>query len=60
MDALKRAAKSEERRDAIEKAAGRLVDLTGMGSEYKVLGVTCPSVAHSGLSDASKSSVWPF
>ncbi|KAJ2924876.1 hypothetical protein H1R20_g12218, partial [Candolleomyces eurysporus] len=40
VDALLRGAKSEERRKVIQDAASRLVDLNGMGKEYKVLGIT--------------------
>ncbi|RXW25505.1 hypothetical protein EST38_g304 [Candolleomyces aberdarensis] len=40
VDALLRGAKSEERRKVIQDAASRLVDLSGMGKEYKVLGIT--------------------
>jgi NADH dehydrogenase [ubiquinone] 1 alpha subcomplex assembly factor 7 len=55
VDALKKAAKTEERKDDIDKAAKRLVDLNGMGSQYKVLGITSamnPSQPTEG--------VWPF
>ncbi|TFY83799.1 hypothetical protein EWM64_g226 [Hericium alpestre] len=50
VQALERAATSEERREAIRSATGRLIDLTGMGKEYKVLGIT-PNAA---------GDVWPF
>lgn len=39
VQALQRAARPE-RRDAIKSAADRLVDSTGMGRQYMVLGVT--------------------
>ena len=38
-EALKRVAKSEERAADIEKAAKRLVDKTGMGGQYQVMGI---------------------
>ena len=58
IEALKRAAKTEVRRDAIEKAAGRLVDTFGMGKEYQVLGVTCHGKSAGG--DGIEDVVWPF
>lgn len=62
VEALKRAAKTEERKAAIEKAAKRLVDLTGMGKEYQVLGMT--AAARRGVGDAPRvqevEEVWPF
>jgi len=51
--ALQRAAATQERADALEKAAARLVDATGMGREYKVMGVT-------GGLDSVTEEVWPF
>jgi len=51
--ALRRAAASPERADALEKATARLVDATGMGREYKVMGVTVGS-------GAAEEDVWPF
>jgi hypothetical protein len=51
--ALQHAAASPERADALEKAAARLVDATGMGREYKVMGVTASS-------GAAEEDVWPF
>lgn len=54
--ALKRAAESEERKDAIQSAAQRLVDMTGMGGEYKVLGVTGGGQREGGAEEQ----VWPF
>ena len=51
--ALQRAAAFPERGVALEKAAARLVDGTGMGREYKVMGVT------SGVSRDTEG-VWPF
>jgi hypothetical protein len=55
--ALQRAAASPERTDALEKAAARLVDATGMGREYKVMGVTAHTIAGTG---ATEEDVWPF
>ena len=40
VDKLQRSASNPERSQAIGSAAERLVDPTGMGSQYKVLGVT--------------------
>lgn len=40
VEALKKAAKSEARKDVIDKAANRLVDTLGMGKEYQVMGIT--------------------
>ncbi len=55
-EALVRAAKTEERRATIRDSEKRLTDPTGMGEEYKVLGVT--SVCQQeGLISAE---VWPF
>ncbi|KAK0446166.1 S-adenosyl-L-methionine-dependent methyltransferase [Armillaria borealis] len=48
---LIRSAKTEERAEDIKKAAQRLVDETGMGMEYKVLGIS---------SSRSEHGVWPF
>lgn len=51
--ALQRVAAFPERGVALEKAAARLIDGTGMGKEYKVMGVT------SGVSGDTEG-VWPF
>ncbi|KAF9453493.1 DUF185-domain-containing protein [Macrolepiota fuliginosa MF-IS2] len=56
VDALARSAKTDERRAAIRSSAKRITDRTGMGEEYKVLGVTSVS-RHEGLVGAE---VWPF
>ncbi|CCL99309.1 uncharacterized protein FIBRA_01325 [Fibroporia radiculosa] len=40
VEALKKSASSQERGDAIEKAAQRLVDPTRMGAEYKIMAMT--------------------
>jgi hypothetical protein len=55
---LKRAAALPERGAAFEKAAARLVDATGMGREYKVMGVT-GGLGKGGGGDAEEG-VWPF
>ena len=47
--ALQRSAQTDERRQEIGSAAKRLVDLTGMGKEYMVLGVM-----------STEGQVWPF
>lgn len=52
LDGLVGAAKTTERRTAIRDAAKRLVDRTGMGKEYQVMGIT------SAGGEAGK--VWPF
>jgi len=58
VEALKRAAKTPERKGSIEKAASRLVDTLGMGNEYKVLGIT--SHEKSEENAGAVKSVWPF
>jgi len=50
---LARNAKSDERRKVIQDAANRLVDRSGMGTEYKVLGLT----SHR---ETPHEHVWPF
>jgi hypothetical protein len=52
--ALQRAAATQERADALKKAAARLVDAAGMGREYKVMGVM------GGGADSVTEEVWPF
>lgn len=52
LDSLVRAAKAEARKNAIRDAAERLVDKSGMGTEYKVMGLTTV------VKDGGK--VWPF
>jgi len=56
VDALVRAAQTEERKNAIGEAAKRLVDRTGMGREYQVLGIISDKYKLAGDSE----SVWPF
>lgn len=56
VETLARAAKTEERRAAIRDSAKRITDRTGMGEQYKVLGVTSVS-RHEGLVGAE---AWPF
>jgi NADH dehydrogenase [ubiquinone] 1 alpha subcomplex assembly factor 7 len=56
VEELKRVVLSNERKEAIDSAAKRLVDLVGMGREYLVLGIT-------GEMDDESSKVegaWPF
>ncbi|THH15964.1 hypothetical protein EW146_g4596 [Bondarzewia mesenterica] len=50
---LQSKATSEGRKTTVENDAKRLVDLTGMGKEYKVLGVVSPPPAAGHM-------VWPF
>ena len=59
VDALLRGAKSEERRKVIQDAANRLVDLNGMGKEYKVLGITSTADADADAKLAEVD-VYPF
>ncbi len=47
---LTRSALSDQRREAIRGAAKRLVDKTGMGTQYQVLGIT----------GGGEQAVWPF
>jgi len=58
VEALKRAAKTQQRKNSIDKAASRLVDTLGMGNEYQVLGIT----SHGGHGDNARAAegVWPF
>lgn len=62
VERLKRDAPTEERRADIDGAAKRLVDQTGMGKEYKVLGVVGMSPAReiSVESEQVENAVWPF
>ena len=53
VEALKSQA-SPERADEIERAAKRLTDLTGMGKQYQVLGLTSDAVP------GEDSGPWPF
>lgn len=56
VDALARSVSSQERRAAIRDSAKRITDRTGMGEEYKVLGITSVD-KRDGLVGAA---VWPF
>jgi NADH dehydrogenase [ubiquinone] 1 alpha subcomplex assembly factor 7 len=58
VEALKRSAESEARKEVIDKAASRLVDILGMGKEYQVLGIT--SHRRSGDDAGAMKGVWPF
>lgn len=40
VEALKRGARSEDRKHEIERGALRLINLTGMGTQYQVMGFT--------------------
>ncbi len=55
--ALKRAASSPARADALGEAAARLVDPAGMGREYKVMGMTGGAAREMA---AEAEGVWPF
>ena len=55
VDALKRAARDEERKKEIETAAERLVDPTGMGHQYQFLAVTGTTQAQ-----LTAEQTWPF
>jgi len=52
--ALVRNAQTEERGAAIQDAAQRLVDRTGMGKEYQVMGITSKPV------EGAPQDTWPF
>ena len=56
-EALKRAARSEERAANIEKAAQRLVDKTGMGNQYQVMGIVGKRRDEEQVSVGER---WPF
>ena len=58
VEALKHAAKTQKRKDSIDKAAKRLVDKFGMGNEYQVLGVT--SHGRRAGDAGTVEGVWPF
>lgn len=55
--ALLRSAPTEERRKEIESAARRLVDKTGMGEQYKIMGVV-PKGKGQGVGE--EAGVFPF
>lgn len=57
VDALVRNSKTDERRPAIWDAAKRLVDPTGMGKEYQVMGITNFGSDSEALAFGE---VWPF
>ncbi|KZT67935.1 DUF185-domain-containing protein [Daedalea quercina L-15889] len=57
VDALRRSASSEQRAAEIEKAANRLVDKTGMGSQYQVMGVVSARADESSVRAEER---WPF
>ncbi|KAL6301350.1 S-adenosyl-L-methionine-dependent methyltransferase [Sparassis latifolia] len=55
VEALQKAAQSETRAKEIKEAAQRLVDLTGMGSQYKVMGLSGKTVQK-----VPPEARWPF
>ncbi|KAI0768010.1 DUF185-domain-containing protein [Trametes elegans] len=55
VDALKASAKDEERKKSVEQAAKRLVDPTGMGTQYQIMGMT--GLRKTDLTDEER---WPF
>ena len=55
VEALKKSAKDEHRGMEIERAAKRLVDATGMGSQYQVL-----ALSGTNQSQLSPEQRWPF
>lgn len=55
VSALKAAAKDEDRRKQIEQAANRLVDPTGMGSQYQVMALTGKRTQK-----VEEAELWPF
>lgn len=57
IETLKKAAQDERRREDIEHAAKRLVDGTGMGNQYQVLGITGTRQIKGKLTEEQR---WPF
>ena len=57
VETLSEAAASPTRKKTIKDSANRLVDLTGMGKQYKVLGLTGTGPAAEGPTGFG---VWPF
>ena len=57
VDALKKAATNEQRKADIERAAKRLVDRTGMGSQYQFMAVTGTKHLQPPPTDEQ---MWPF
>ncbi len=55
LDALTASAKTDERKRQIEQAAKRLVDPTGMGTQYRSMGMT--GKRKTVLADEER---WPF
>jgi len=56
LEGLVKAAKDGERKKIIEDAGKRLVDMNGMGKEYKILGVSSFKAAEGEKEEV----VWPF
>lgn len=59
VEALLRSAASDERRSDIQSAARRLVDLTGMGAQYKVLGIEASPTQSVGAPRADEDTLPP-
>ncbi len=55
IEALKRGAQSEDRKHEIERGAFRLINLTGMGTQYQVMGFTSSPVG-----ELKPEERWPF
>lgn len=55
VNALKAAAKDQDRKQQIESAASRLVDPTGMGSQYKVMALMGKRNV-----EPEEEELWPF
>lgn len=65
VEALIKATESEERKKDLERSSKRLIDPTGMGAQYKFLGLEAPK-RKSGESDetnlegAEQEKIYPF
>lgn len=59
VEALTAAASDERRRKDMHSAANRLVDATGMGAQYKVMGITAEQT-EAGQSSAEGNKCYPF
>lgn len=59
VEALTKNAIDESRKKAMESAAKRLVDPTGMGAQYKVLGISAEQV-EDGQDKADGNKCYPF
>lgn len=56
VDALKKVAKDEQRQTDIEQAARRLVDKTGMGTQYQFMAATGTTYQK----QQTDEQMWPF